>query len=219
MKREAEVKELLVSNAIHIIAEGGFEKATTKELTHCGGNLPDFKMNEVYIYRFFGSKERLYESAFLRLDSELFYAFRNEVRDIGGFEYDTKKKLYELFLKAWRFILGNEERCRCYVRYYYSIYFKDNSLEAHKKLFDEMIAEMTPIFKEEANVAAILHSVFTAMFDFAIRVYNGELEDNEINRSHIFNILYCMMATYFKESEKCCNHLGDRIEKTKENKE
>jgi AcrR family transcriptional regulator len=202
MRREADVKELLISNAIHLIAEGGFEKATTKELTHCGGSLPDFNMNEVYIYRLFGSKEKLYESAFLRLDSELFYLFRNEVRSIGGFEQDTKKRLYAFFLKAWRFILGNEERCRCYVRYYYSIYFKSDSLEAHKKLFEGMVTEMTPIFKNEADVAAILHSVFTAMFDFAIRVYNGELEDNEINRPHIFNILYCMMMTYFKDNEK-----------------
>ena len=28
------------------------------------------------------------------------------------------------------------------------------------------------------------------MFDFAIRVYNGELEDSDINRPHIFNVLY-----------------------------
>ena len=202
MKRESEVKELLIANAIHLIAEGGFEKATTKELTHGGGTQPDFKMNEVYIYRFFGSKENLYESVFLRLDSELFYAFRNGVRAIGGFEENTKKKLYEFFLKAWNFILGNEERCRCYVRYYYSIYFKGNSIDAHKKLFDEMIAEMTPIFKEEADVEAILHSVFTAMFDFAIRVYNGELEDSDINRPHIFNVLYCMMMTYLKNDKQ-----------------
>ena len=61
---------------------------------------------------------------------------------------------------------------------------------------------MTPIFKDEADVEAILHSVFTAMFDFAIRVYNEELENSDINRPHIFNVLYCMMATYLKESEK-----------------
>ncbi len=202
MKHEADVKELLIANAIHLIAEGGFEKATTKELTHCSGNLPDFKMNEVYIYRFFGSKEKLYESAFRRLDTELFYAFRSGVEAVGGFEQDTKEHLYEFFTMAWKFILGNEERCRCYVRYYYSIYFKGNSLEAHKTLFNEMISEMDSIFKEEADVASILHSVFTAMFDFAIRVYNGELEDNEINRPHVFNVLYCMMMTYFKDSEK-----------------
>ena len=65
-----------------------------------------------------------------------------------------------------------------------------------------MVDAVAPLFKEEADVASILHSVFTAMFDFAIRVYNGELEDNEINRPHIFNVLYCMMMTYFKETER-----------------
>ena len=202
MRYEAEIKELLIENAIHLIAEGGFEKATTKELTHSGGQLPDFKMNEVYIYRFFGSKEKLYETAFVRLDAELLQAFKNGVELVGGFDGERKKKLSEFFVLAWNFILGNEERCRCYVRYYYSIYFKGDSRRSHKRLFEGIITEMTPIFKEEADVEAILHSVFTAMFDFAIRVYNGELEDSDINRPHIFNVLYCMMATYFKESVK-----------------
>ncbi len=202
MKREAEIKEILISNAIHLIAEGGFEKATTKELTHCGGTIPGFKMNEVYIYRIFGSKENLYEAAFIRLDDELYHAFRSGVEAVGGFEEKTKEKMHEFFLKAWNFILGNEEYCRCYVRYYYSIYFKGTSLEAHRKRFEGMISEMATIFKDEADVVSILHSVFTALFDFAIRVYNGDLEDSEINRPHIFNVLYCMMATYFNTSAK-----------------
>jgi AcrR family transcriptional regulator len=200
MKREAEVKELLISNAIHLIAEGGFEKATTKELTVCGGHLSDLKMNEVYIYRLFGGKDKLYESAFRRLDTELFYAFKSGAEVVGGFEDNTKEHLYEFFLRAWNFILGNEERCRCYVRYYYSIYFKGESRELHNKLFNEMVSELIPIFKAEADVNAILHSVFTTMFDFAIRVYNGELEDNDINRPHVFNVLYCMMMSYFKDT-------------------
>ena len=198
MRYESEIKELLIENAIHLIAEGGFEKATTKELTHCGGQLPDFKMNEVYIYRFFGSKEKLYETAFVRLDTELFHAFKHGVEIIGGFDDSRKEKLERFFSMAWQFILGNEERCLCYVRYYYSIYFKGASLEAHRKLFAGMVDEMTPIFKDEADVSSILHSVFTALFDFAIRVYNGDLEDNDENRPHIFNVLYCMMISYFK---------------------
>lgn len=199
MKHEADIKELLIANAIHLIAEGGFEKATTKELTHCGGSLPDFKMNEVYIYRVFGSKEKLYESAFLQLDNELYAAFRRGVQAMGGFEQDTKKRLYAFFLRAWRFILGNEERCRCYVRYYYSIYYKGQSRKMHEQQFAEMIDELRVLFKSEADIESILHSVFTAMLDFAIRVYNGDLEDSEPNRHHIFNVLYCMMMTYFKD--------------------
>ena len=202
MKHETEIKDILVSNAIHLIAEGGFEKATTKALTFYGGPMPDFKMNEVYIYRFFGSKERVYEAAFLRLDVELFYVLQSAAKSVGGLRMADREKFYEFFLGAWRFILQNEERCRCYVRYYYSIYFKDHSSAAHKKLFEEIVSGMTPIFKSEADVSSILHSVFTALLDFAIRVYNGELKDDEENRPHIFNVLYCMMMTYFKDPEK-----------------
>ena len=202
MRYEAEIKELLIENAIHLIAEGGFEKATTKELAHRGGHLPDFRMNEVYIYRFFGSKEGLYESAFVRLDTELFYAFKHGVEILGGFEDDGKEKLGKFFSMAWQFVLDNEERCRCYVRYYYSIYFKGHSRETHRKHFDKMVSEMTPIFKDGADVEVILHSVLIAILDFAVRVYNGELEDSDINRSNIFNVLYCMMAAHMKDTEK-----------------
>jgi AcrR family transcriptional regulator len=199
MKYETEIRELLISNTIHLIAEGGFEKATTKELTHCGGDLPNMKMNEAYLYRIFGSKENLYDEAFVRLDRELCYAFRHGAETVGGFLPNSRERLYSFFLLAWRFVLGNEERCRCYVRYYYSIYFKGHSLEAHKRLFSGILSEMAPLFKDEADVPAILHSVFTTMLDFGIRVYNGDLEDSDINIPHIFNVLYCMMSTYFKE--------------------
>ena len=199
MKYETEIRELLISNTIHLIAEGGFEKATTKELTHCGGDLPNMKMNEVYLYRIFGSKENLYDEAFVRLDRELCYAFRHGAEIVGGFFPNSRERLYSFFLLAWRFVLGNEERCRYYVRYYYSIYFKGHSLEAHKRLFSGIESEMAPLFKDEADVSAILHSVFTTMLDFGIRVYNDDLEDSDINTPHVFNVLYCMMSTYFKE--------------------
>ena len=198
MKYEAEVRELLIKNTIHLIAEGGFEMATTKNLAHSGGTLPDFKMNEVYIYRLFGSKENLYEAAFLCLDHELFRFFYSTMCATGCFKNGTRENLYRFFRKVWDFILSDEEGCRCYVRYYYSIYFQGQPLQMHKNLFERIFTEAKPLFKEEADVYAILHSTFIMLFDFAIRVYNGELENNEINIPHVFNVLYCMMMTYFK---------------------
>ncbi len=202
MKREAEIKELLISNTVNVIAEGGFEKATTKELTHYKEKSHDIKMNEAYIYRLFGSKENLYDSAFSHLDSELYEAFLDGIKFVGDFGNNLKEKLWEFFLLAWRFILGNERRCRCYVRYYYSIYFKGKALEAHRKLFQGVVAVVEPVFKEEADAFSIMHSVFITLFDFCIRVYNGDLEDNDLNRPHVFNVLYCMMSAYFKDELK-----------------
>ena len=123
MKHESDIRSLLISNAIHLISEGGFEKATTKELTYYKGDLPDFKMNEVYIYRLYGSKEALYEAVFASLDMEMYNAIQSGLKKIGSFEKHTKEKFYEFFLLAWQFVLKNEDRCRCYVRYYYSVYF------------------------------------------------------------------------------------------------
>jgi AcrR family transcriptional regulator len=200
MQHEEDIKELFVKNAIHLIAEGGFEKATTKELTHCSGPLPDFKMNEVYIYRLFGSKDHLYEVAFIAVDTEMCVAFCNGIKSIGDLEENAVEKLYSFFLKAWRFMLEDEERCRYYVRYYYSIYFKDASVKAHQKLFEGVIDAMSPLFKEDTDVFSILHSVFTTLLDFAIRVYNKDLEDNETNRLLVFKVLYYTMMPYFKEN-------------------
>ena len=44
-----------------------------------------------------------------------------------------------------------------------------------------------------------MHSVLTALLDFAVRVYNGDLKDSDTNTRHVFNVLYCMMASYFKD--------------------
>ncbi len=200
MKREAEIKQLLINNAINLIADGGFEGATVKELVRYGGDLPGFKMNDVYIYRIFGSKESLYEAAFLSLNNELYYSFKNGIEAIGGFGADPREKLYEFFTRAWKFVLHNERRCRCYVRYYYSIYFKGHTLDAHNEHFNKIVSVMAPIFKAEADVFSIMHSVFVSLLDFGIRVYNGDLEDSEENRTHIFNVLYCMIATYLKKT-------------------
>lgn len=200
MKHEIEVRQLLINNAIRLVAEGGFERATIKGMTFCGGSLPDFKMNEVYIYRLFGSKEKLYEETFLCLDRELIAAFRSGAKFTDGFETDTKWKLYNVFLAAWQYVIHNEERCRYYIRNYYSAYFKGKSQEAHGELFGEMIKRLSPIFKDSADTGAILHSVFTVAFNFVIRVHNGELENSEENRDRLFNVLYCMMAVYLKNS-------------------
>lgn len=200
MKREAEIREIFIENAISLIAEGGFEKATTKELAHYRTHSPDIKMNEAYIYRIFGSKEKLYEAVFEHLDNELYVAFMQGVEAVRGFNYELRERMYNFFLSAWSFAIKNEERFRCYVRYYYSPYFKGNVLEEHDKLFMGVVNQLKGLFKEEADVVAILHCAFTTFLDFAIRVYNRELEDSEINRPHIFNVLYLTISYYFKKT-------------------
>lgn len=198
MKNEQQIREIFISNAIHLIGEGGFEKATTKELTNYQSDSHSLKMNEAYIYRVFGSKEAIYEAAFVSLDQELYDAILGAFNAVNFNEGDVKEKFYEFFSKSWRFMMKNEKRCRCYVRYYYSIYFKGSSLQGHNAHFENIVTLFAPLFREKADVNEILHSVFTSLLDFSVRVHNCDLANTPEVRHHVFNILYCMLATYLK---------------------
>jgi AcrR family transcriptional regulator len=200
MKHEAEIRNLLINNTINVIAEGGFEKATVKEITTYGGDLPNVKMNDVYIYRIFGSKEALYDVAFFQLDEELFQSFSEAYRAAyeGSEQLSLKERIFKFLDKTWSFIMRNENRCRCYVRYYYSIYFDKESADRHMASFNQVISKLAPAFKEEADVSAILHTAFTTILHFAIRAYNKEIPNDEDSRYHIFNVVYNIMSAYFK---------------------
>jgi AcrR family transcriptional regulator len=202
MKNEQLIREILINNTIHVIAEGGFEKATTKAIAFSGAPSPDIKMNEVYIYRLFGSKEHLYETVFECLDLELLDVLKKALQAADHIEVNAKEKLYRIFSELWHFVLANEEQNECYVRYYYSIYFKGFSLIKHNLRFDCIHKAFAPLFKAEADVKSIMHSVLTTLLSFAVRVYNGDLKDTEENANHIFTVLYCIMMVYFKDELK-----------------
>ena len=47
-----------------------------------------------------------------------------------------------------------------------------------------------------------MKKTFFKALSLLLATVNGVLENNEINMSHIFNVLYCMMVTYLKNPEK-----------------
>jgi AcrR family transcriptional regulator len=197
MKNGDVIREALIENTIHLIGNHGFEKATTKGIVSLGITTSSIRLNEVYIYRVFGSKELLYSEAFSKLDNELFTLVRSITRNFFDDPAPFRERMHHLFDKIWRFLVDNECRCRCYVRYYYSAYFREQSLRAHRALLDSQKEMFAPIFKDECDVISLIHTTFMTIMDFSIRVFNGDLDDSEENAYHIFNLLYSSLSTYF----------------------
>ena len=107
MKKEAIVQCILIDNAIHLIAEGGFEAATTRAITYSNTNIHDVKLNEVYIYRLFGGKEQLYAEAFEKLDNELFTEISKDIEEFQNSDFSRYTKFKIVFMHLWRFMLQN----------------------------------------------------------------------------------------------------------------
>lgn len=200
MRHEDQIREVLIENTISLVAKGGFEMATTKAIVYSGSKLDSVKLNEVHIYRAFGSKENLYAEAFKMLDEEFFVNGYRAAMVFANKDVPAKENFKKFFWELWRFLLGNENKCRYYVRFYYSVYFRESAHRNHRENFTNVISLFKDQFKEEADVRSLLHSTFTTLLDFAIRVYNGDLEDTPVNAEHIFNLLYCSLMCYFKNS-------------------
>ena len=198
MKNEELIRDVLIDNTIALIAEGGFEAATTRAIAHSGEKHPEIKMNEIYIYRLFGGKEELYATAFARLNHELYDAVWGAICELHENHEPMRERCYIFFDKVWRFLLSEEAPCRCYTRYYYSIYFKGETKRRYNEGFARISERFSFAFKPEADVLSILHSAFTSLLDFAIRVYNGDLEANSVNEYHIFNVIYNIVSSYFR---------------------
>lgn len=197
MKR-TDTREALIASAITVIAGEGLDKTTTKAVAGTAG------LNEVYIYRYFSDKEDLLVSCFNALDEELvdIVVSHMSLMSMPSASFEARSRL--LFTAVWRFLLGNSEKCRAYVRYYYSPYFKKHSVEAHRERFDGVLQQFRKVFREEANVWMLLNHVLNVMLDFSIKVFNGELGDNEDTTEHVFRLVYNSVSLYFKDYKE--NH-------------
>lgn len=197
MKNEKIYREVFTNNTIRLVAEGGFEKATTRAIAGERREINNVKLNEAHIYRVFGTKENLFAETFAVLDNELISNVKESL-DVFDMSENFRSQCEMIFMRLWRFLLQNEEKCRYYTRYYYSIYFKDDVHETHIKKYEILIERMASAFVDGADVWSLLHHIITVMLDFAIRVYNGALEDTEENTFHIFNVVYSSIAPYLK---------------------
>ena len=194
MKRD-ELRQKLIEGTIYVIAQDGLDKATTQQVGL------KTNINEAYIYRCFNGKEDMFAKTFDSLDAELMNVILQnlEVMYLSGLEIEVRCRVF--FFKVWEFLLGNREKCLAYVRYYYSPYFKNYSVEAHKERFSPVVKKFREHFMEESDVWMILNHIINVMLDFAIKVHNDQMSSADNYAEHVFRVIYRSVEQYFKKKE------------------
>ena len=194
--KQDDLRQALIDGTIHVIAQNGLDKATTKAISNATG------INEVYIYRLFENKEKLFEKAFEHLDKQLLdkCLLHIDVMYMGEMDYETRCRIY--FLAIWRFLVGNKDEILMYVRYYYSPYFKKHSAEMHKQRFIPLVNKFKDAFKDEADVWMILNHILNVMLDFAVMVHNDEMPKKDNYTEHVFRVIYRSIEQYFRKSKE-----------------
>lgn len=119
-------------------------------------------------------------------------------------EYEIRCRVF--FAAIWKFLIGNRDKCLAFVRYYYSPYFQKYSAEKHWLRYQPLLDKFSPAFKDEANVWMILNHILNVMLDFAVKVHNGAMPDNDDYSEHVFRVIYRSIEQYFKNDQEQNNN-------------
>lgn len=191
MKQE-QLRQRLIDGTISVIACQGLDRATTKQI----GVITN--TNEAYIYRCFEDKEDMLTKVFDALDEELVNKtlLHVDVMNMHHLECETRCRLF--FFALWSFLLGNREKCLTYVQYYYSTYFSRYSAQTHKYRFKPLVDKISVAFRDEADVWMILNHILNVMLDFAVKVHNGQMPEDDDYTEHVFRVIYASVKQYFR---------------------
>ena len=187
-----DIRDTLITRTITVIADEGLDKTTTKAITQGTG------INESYIYRRFSDKEDLLSKTFDKLDDELVTAVTRCLPIMYVQDIEFEQRCRAFFNNIWAFLLGNKEKCLAFVRYYYSPYFTKYSAEPHKKRFLPIVERFSLAFIDEADVWMILNHILNVLLDFAVKVHNGQMPEEDDYSEHVFRVIYRSVEQYFK---------------------
>lgn len=191
--KQDEFRQQLIDGTIHVIARDGLDKASAKQIETETG------INVVYIYRCFRDKEDLFAKTFDSLDGELVDELLRRLPVMWTPELSMNERCRMLFCGVWQFLLGNSEKCLCFMRYYYSPYFRKYSAESHKATYRTVLEKMSVAFNERANVWMLLNHILNVMLDFAVKVFDGAVPNDDDTAEHVFRLVYNSVSPYFKE--------------------
>jgi AcrR family transcriptional regulator len=189
-----EMRIALLNSTVEVIGTLGIDKTTTKAIA--GGA----KINEAYIYRVFLDKEDLFQNTFTFLDTELFncieYGLNNAKKDCSN-----EERFFGYFCNLWDFVLGNQNKCLAFIRYYYSPYFKKHSFDEHNRRYSVIVERLEKSFRPKANVWMLLNHVLNTVLDFATKVFNGDVPNDDDTRVHVFKVCYSALLPYLRPEQ------------------
>lgn len=181
---QQQMRAALIDAAIKIVSRDGLDKATTKRLATEAG------LNEVYIYRSFKDKEDLFVKTFLEINIEFAAELITHFEILEKAEIEAETRCAFFFWRIWRLMVSNRDKTSYFAHYYYSPYFTKYSSEEHRNSYAAVVERFKPFFLDNVDVFMLLNHISDVMLSTAVKVFNGELEDNEQTAEKVFNLVY-----------------------------
>lgn len=186
------MRSQLIDSAVHIVANEGYQKATTKNIATRAG------LNEVYIYRLFDDKETLISRAFAASDEDIAYAIEKTLPLMRMDGLPMEDRWRTLFLRVYKQLLADRDYARFYVRYYYSEQYRQYAMTAHVACYEKAVDGLREFFRPGEDARGLLRFAFESMIGMVFRAAAEDTNDTK-SADEQFALLYRAMAPSLKD--------------------
>ena len=190
MNRGVEIRQELIKSAIRVVSVQGIQNATTKALSL------DAKLSEVYIYRYFQSKDDLFKQTFGSLDRELMLVMKRSLLRVNCNNANMKEVFRTIFHDFWEFALGDRNKCSFFIQYYYSSYYSTHSDAERKTIYQPLLDLISPAFANGVDAWIELNHMYDIAFPKLLRVIRGTIPDNKETEESV-----CREVTLIQEGK------------------
>lgn len=186
------IRNALMDGAIKVVARDGLEKITTRSIAS------ECDLHDAYIYRYFIDKDDLLMKTFIREDKAMTARIKENLE-----KSDLKGKSIEEVLRAivmpiWEFLMENEDVCKFYVRYYYSIHFEKDAIEEFREDNRTLRGIFEDLFPQGADLELMFHYHMDTLLNIAMKVATDEIEKTPDIGERVFKLLYSVTKVFLK---------------------
>lgn len=197
-KQNIDPREALMDAVVRLTARGGIESVSVRTIIAEAEGVG----TDTYLYRLFGSKEKLLSDTFLREDKKL--AMETERRSAVLWEENLplESRLRYLWNGVWRFLTeSHTEECLFLTRYYYCALFEKNTLRDHRAVWTPL-AEKWQLFFPRADTARLAENFYSAMLTAAFQVCQERAPNDGTTAENGFRTLTGIFAFWARKAEK-----------------
>lgn len=187
---QTRIRNALMDSAIKVVARDGLDKLTTRSIAG------ECDLHDAYIYRYFIDKEDLLKRAFLREDKALTDKIIESVNHVETGTDNFRDILKAILMPIWDYLMVNEDVCKFYVRYYYSVHFEKDALEEFKEDNRRLKSVLETYLPEGADIELIFQYNMDTMLHMAIKTTTGEIEKTTDIRERVFHLLYSVTKVF-----------------------
>ncbi|MCR2032656.1 TetR/AcrR family transcriptional regulator [Anaerofustis stercorihominis] len=181
MKKGYITSQLILENTIDYVANHGLENVTTKKVAN------EMNISEGTILYHYKNKKTLLRECLYYVDNKIDGA----LKEVSFWGFNLPKGIKELWFKYFEYLIAHGNYTKFYLSYRQSSYYDEETMKGQNKsfaFFIKIVKKVMPKLGADPDIFWVY--LIETTLNFAVRVSDKQIENNDKNIEKIFKIIF-----------------------------